>query len=113
MTYARSAAARAGYEMERALEFARHGAKYLVEKMWDEKHGGFYWMTDRKGRVTIDRKIAYGQSFGIYAMSEYYLATGDETGDEFNLFARNRRRKTAVRCAIMCVKRIDALLAKV
>jgi len=83
MTYAISAAARAGFDSERTLEFARHGAKYLTQKMWDNEHGGFYWMTDRAGRVTIDKKIAYGQSFGIYALSEYYLASGDEAGKDY------------------------------
>lgn len=77
MTYAMSAAARAGYERERCRAFARHGLDYLLERMWDKEYGGFYWMTDRAGRVTTDAKVVYGQSFGIYALSEYYLAFGE------------------------------------
>ncbi len=83
MTYAMSAAARAGYQIERTLEFAHHGAKYLISRMWDNSNGGFFWMTDRSGNVTIDKKIVYGQSFGIYALSEYYLATNDKLALEF------------------------------
>jgi mannose 2-epimerase len=63
MTYSMSVAARAGYQTDRALEFAHHGAKYLIGKMWDNTNGGFFWMTNRNGNVTIDKKIAYGQSF--------------------------------------------------
>jgi mannobiose 2-epimerase len=51
--------------------------------MWDEKFGGFYWMMDRKGKVKIDQKIIYGQSFAIYSLSEYTLATGDPVGIEY------------------------------
>jgi mannose 2-epimerase len=83
MTYAMSAAARAGYQIERTLEFAHHGAKYLITRMWDNSYGGFFWMTDRNGKVTVDKKIVYGQSFGIYALSEYYLATNDKLALEF------------------------------
>ncbi len=77
-TYAMAATARAGYERERCTEAAAHSYRYLTEKMWDSEHGGFYWMTDRSGKVTIDRKIAYGQSFAVYALAEYYLAFGME-----------------------------------
>jgi mannose 2-epimerase len=83
MTYAMSAAARAGYKTEHSLEFAHHGAKYLISKMWDNANGGFFWMTDRSGKVTVDKKIVYGQSFCIYALSEYYLATNDKLALEF------------------------------
>jgi mannobiose 2-epimerase len=51
--------------------------------MWDKENGGFYWMMDRKGNVKIDKKIIYGQSFAIYSLSEYTLATGDKRGLEY------------------------------
>ena len=51
--------------------------------MWDKEYGGFYWMMDRKGNVKIDQKIVYGQSFAIYSLSEYTLATGDPRGIEY------------------------------
>ena len=40
-------------------------------------------MMDRKGNVKIDKKIIYGQSFAIYSLSEYTLATGDPRGIEY------------------------------
>jgi mannose/cellobiose epimerase-like protein (N-acyl-D-glucosamine 2-epimerase family) len=81
--YTMSSAHRAGYYAGNCAEIARHGFDFLINKMWDKKYGGFYWMTNRKGNVTEDRKILYGQSFAIYCLSEYTLATGDTTGLEY------------------------------
>ncbi|MFO7692179.1 MAG: AGE family epimerase/isomerase [Vicinamibacterales bacterium] len=78
-----ASAHRAGYGGGRCAEFARHGVDFLLDRMWDRQHGGFYWTVDRKGRVQIDKKILYGLSFAIYALSEYTLATGDPRGIEY------------------------------
>ncbi len=75
-----SSAHRAGYGDGRFAEIARHGVDFLLEKMWDKEHGGFYWLMNRNGEVLIDEKIVYGHSFAIYALSEYTLATGDPRG---------------------------------
>lgn len=69
--------ARAGYGGREMLDAAEHGYRFLREKMWDHANGGFYWEVDPAGdRKTRDHKHLYGQSFGLYAVSEYYLATG-------------------------------------
>ena len=81
--YTLSSAHRAGYGDGKYAELARHGADFLIDKMWDKEYGGFYWMMDRKGNVKIDQKIIYGHSFAIYSMSEYTLATGDPRGREY------------------------------
>jgi mannose 2-epimerase len=81
--YSMSSAHRSGYGNGKFAEIAKHGADFLINKMWDDKYGGFYWMMDRKGNVKIDQKIAYGLSFAIYSMSEYNLATGDPRGKEY------------------------------
>ncbi len=78
-----SHAHRYGYGDGICAEYATHGVEYLLDKMWDKKYGGFYWTTDRRGNVTIDKKILYGLSFAIYALSEYTLATGDSTGLDY------------------------------
>jgi mannose 2-epimerase len=78
-----SSAHRAGYGGGKCAEFAKHGVDFLLNKMWDKKHGGFYWTVDRKGNIQIDKKILYGLSFVIYALSEYTLATGDKRGIEY------------------------------
>ena len=81
--YTMASAHRAGYGDGKCGEFARHGVDFLLEKMWDDSAGGFFWMTDQAGQVTIDKKIVYGQSFAIYALSEYTLATGDRRGVDY------------------------------
>jgi mannobiose 2-epimerase len=81
--YSISSAHRSGYGDGKYKELARHGADFLINKMWDDEHGGFYWMMDRKGNVKIDKKIIYGQSFAIYSLSEYTLATGDQRGVQY------------------------------
>jgi len=67
---------REGYGNQQCLEAAALGYRFLREKMWDYKHGGFYWQVDAAGeKVLLPGKVIYGQSFGLYAVSEYYLAS--------------------------------------
>jgi mannose/cellobiose epimerase-like protein (N-acyl-D-glucosamine 2-epimerase family) len=75
MVWLYSRLARAGYGQE-YLEAAGLGYRFLRDKMWDQTNGGFYWQVD----LTGDRKLRagkhlYGQSFALYALSEYYLAS--------------------------------------
>ena len=81
--YTLSSAHRAGYGEGKLAELAGHGVDFMIDKMWDRKHGGFYWMMDRAGNVKMDQKILYGHSFAIYSLSEYTLATGDSRGLEY------------------------------
>jgi mannobiose 2-epimerase len=81
--YTYSSAYRHGYGGEQSADFARHGVDFLIDKMWDSEHGGFYWITNRAGNVKIDEKILYGHSFAIYGLSEYNLATGDLRGKDY------------------------------
>ncbi|MDH5397561.1 MAG: AGE family epimerase/isomerase [Cyclobacteriaceae bacterium] len=81
--YTISSACRAGYGGEELANLARHGVDFMINKMWDEEHGGFYWLLDRAGHVLIDKKIVYGLSFAIYSLSEYTLATNDPRGLEY------------------------------
>ena len=81
--YTMASAHRAGYGGGKFAGIARHGVDFLLEKMWDREHEGFYWLMNRKGEVLIDKKIIYGHSFAIYSLSEYTLATGDPRGIEY------------------------------
>ncbi len=81
--YTLSSAHHAGYGEGKYAELAEHGVDFLLEKMWDKEHGGFFWMMDRQGNIKIDQKIIYGHSFAIYSLSEYTLATGDPRGREY------------------------------
>jgi len=81
--YTYASAHRAGYGNGDLAGLARHGVDYLITRLWDQEYGGFYWMTNRQGEVIDDQKIVYGQSFAIYCLSEYTLATGDVRGVEY------------------------------
>lgn len=83
MIYSLSAAHRGGYGDGRCADYARHGVRFLIERMWDTRYGGFFWTVDRAGEVEIDKKILYGQSFAVYSLSEYFLAVGDPLGLEY------------------------------
>ena len=68
--------ARAGYGGKEGLAAAELGYRFLKDKMWDHNNGGFYWEVDATGsRKLRSKKHLYGQAFGLYAISEYYLAT--------------------------------------
>lgn len=70
---------RSKYGSKEHLESARYGYEFLRDKMWDNEFGGFYWAVDFKGtKPTITCKHMYGQSFALYALSEYYMASGDK-----------------------------------
>src|SRR5579862_414884 len=56
------------------------GYKFLIEKMWDHQYGGFFTLVDRNGELPAGspgNKEAYGNAFGIYALSAYYEMTRD------------------------------------
>lgn len=59
------------------LETARRAYEYFIRYFWDEEHTGAYWMLDCRGAPVDTQKYIYGQAFAIYALSEYYRATGE------------------------------------
>lgn len=72
--------ARSGYRPAEMKEAAAQGYRFLADRMWDREHGGFFWEVDAAGtRVVDDGKYIYGESFGLYALAEYYRATGDRS----------------------------------
>lgn len=64
------------------LAIAAHGMKFLKNKMWDKKYGGFYDLVDRQGKPILENgeiiKKAYGNSFAIYGLAKYYDALGNK-----------------------------------
>ncbi|MCK0471225.1 AGE family epimerase/isomerase [Halalkalibacter sp. APA_J-10(15)] len=66
------------FKDERYLKVANHAYSFLIESFIDPEQGGVYWMVDYKGHPVEDRKHIYNQSFAIYGLSEYYMATGNE-----------------------------------
>lgn len=61
---------------EKYLALAEHAYRFLTEKVYDPEYKGLYWMVDCRGNPLDTRKHVYTQSFGIYALSEYYRITG-------------------------------------
>lgn len=59
-------------------QMAGRAFAFLMEKFWDAKHGGAFWRLDDAGKVLDDAKKCYGQAFVIYALAEYYRASGHE-----------------------------------
>jgi mannobiose 2-epimerase len=80
LLYTFSSAHRAGYGGGQCAELARWGADFLLDHFWDDEYEGWFWIADREGRPTVTNKVGYGHCFGIYAFSEYALATGDPRG---------------------------------
>jgi mannobiose 2-epimerase len=64
-------------------DLANRGVDFLLKYFWDDEYGGWYWKVNRDGSRLDDGKVVYGQSFAIYALSEYSLATGDNRGLEY------------------------------
>ncbi len=60
------------------LAMADHAFQDLLSRFWDETYGGLYWMVAANGTPLRPRKQIYGQAFGIYALAEYYAATGEK-----------------------------------
>lgn len=77
--------ARAGYGPRREmLAAAETGYRFLRDRMWDSAHGGFFWEVDAAGGKKLRTgKHLYGQAFGLYALSEYALASGRKDVLEF------------------------------
>lgn len=66
-----------------ALAMASQGVDFLIRFFWDEQHGGFVWKVRRDGSELDNAKIVYGESFCIYALSEYFLASRDSKALEY------------------------------
>jgi cellobiose epimerase len=62
----------------KSLELAHRAFQYLQENFIDNTYGGIYWKLNADGSVNDSNKSIYGQSFAIYAFSEYYRATQNE-----------------------------------
>jgi cellobiose epimerase len=60
------------------LETATRAKDYIFSHFFDSVFGGTYWSLNYKGDPLDSKKQIYSQAFFIYALSEFYLATGDE-----------------------------------
>jgi mannobiose 2-epimerase len=67
---------------EQYRTYAARAQDFLSAAFWDKTHGGLYWLVDYTGCPLNARKQFYNIAFGIYALSEHYLASGDQSSLE-------------------------------
>jgi len=60
------------------LKYATLSKDYILKHFFDIHHGGVYWKITFDGNPCDTKKQIYCQAFYIYALAEYYRATGDE-----------------------------------
>jgi len=60
------------------LAMARSAYADLTAHFIDQEYGGLFWEITPDGKPLDTHKQIYGEVFGIYALSEYYRATGDK-----------------------------------
>jgi len=62
-------------------KIAEHGFHFLRDKMWDSIYGGFFMIRNPEGGPMQgpygENKSAYGNAFGIYALTAYFEMSGD------------------------------------
>jgi mannobiose 2-epimerase len=58
---------------------ATQAKEFLVSAFVDKTNGGLYWLADHQGKVLDTRKQFYNLAFGIYALAEHFLASGDRS----------------------------------
>jgi mannobiose 2-epimerase len=56
----------------RDYHLAQRAYTYLKDYFLDREYGGYYWMLRHDGMPAQEIKKLYGQSFVLYALSEYY-----------------------------------------
>jgi len=64
------------------LTQAKRAKEYIFSHFFDEEFGGTYWMLNADGTPADTKKQIYSQAFFIYALVEFYRASGDETALE-------------------------------
>jgi len=60
------------------LQYAERAYQYIADHFIDPEFGGVYWTVHSKGQPLDTKKQVYAIAFTIYAMSEYYWASGNK-----------------------------------
>ncbi len=64
------------------LYIARIAFEYFKTYFIDREYGGVYWTVDAKGQPLETKKQVYAVAFAIYACSEFYIASKNESAKE-------------------------------
>jgi cellobiose epimerase len=60
------------------LEMATFAYRDLMDHFRDTESGGIFWTITADGKPLDSHKQIYGQVFAVYALAEYFRATGDK-----------------------------------
>ena len=66
------------YHDPQYLEMARWAYRDLTENFQDKESGGLFWTITADNKPLDAHKQIYGQVFGIYALAEFFRATGEQ-----------------------------------
>lgn len=72
-------------EAYKTAPLADRAFHYLQAYFQDTKNGGVFWELDATGQPVNTRKQIYAQAFTIYALSEYYLLSGNKQAKDWAL----------------------------
>ena len=61
------------------LEMANRAKEYILNNFFDPEFGGTFWCLSNEGKPVDTKKQIYSQAFFIYAFTEHYKATGEES----------------------------------
>jgi mannobiose 2-epimerase len=64
------------------LKIAERAYHYITNHFIDKDYGGVYWSVDFEGNPKDTKKQVYASAFAIYALSEYFIASGNEVVKE-------------------------------
>jgi mannobiose 2-epimerase len=64
------------------LALASRAYHYIVKHFIDQQYGGVYWSVDFKGHPIDTKKQVYAIAFTIYALSEFYKASGNKAAKQ-------------------------------
>lgn len=67
------------------LQYAQRAYCYFIDHFIDKTYGGVYWSVDYKGYPANRKKQVYAQSFALYALSEFFLASGLTASKQYAL----------------------------
>ncbi|MCD7978499.1 MAG: AGE family epimerase/isomerase [Tannerellaceae bacterium] len=60
------------------LQMATRAYDYCLRYFFDQEQGGTYWLLSAEGMPVDTKKQIYSQAFFVYALTEYYQASGKE-----------------------------------
>ncbi len=61
------------------LDMANRAKDYIQKHFFDTEFGGTYWTISYDGKPVDTKKQIYSQAFFIYAFTEHYRASGDDS----------------------------------